>query len=355
MEDLSLNELNAALGPLLRALHTLEHVARHLRPDNFAELAELIGPADTALREAHATMRPWPDAYAGVRHDLDASTDHALGAFAELRVAFTETGDLRGAYRALRRLSRGLAALYPLARLPPVGRYFLEQNFPDGEDRLAHLAQAPASDDTGIIDDGEPGARGGYSLYVPEDYEPSRAWPLVVALHGGAGNGRNFLWSWLRAARSFGAVVVAPTATGATWALTGTDTDTPNILGIVESIRTRWTIDPQRMLLTGMSDGGTFSYVSGLETASPFTHLAPVAAAFHPMLVSFAEPPRLQGLPIRITHGALDWMFPISIARQARRVLAAAGADASLHEIADLSHCYPQEINRDLLAWMSGR
>ena len=42
---------------------------------------------------------------------------------------------------------------------------------------------------------------------------------------------------------------------------------------------------PRRMLLTGMSDGGTFTYVSGLEASSPFTHLAPVAAAFHPMLV----------------------------------------------------------------------
>jgi len=51
---------------------------------------------------------------------------------------------------------------------------------------------------------------------VPEYYTPDRAWPLVMALHGGSGNGRGFLWSWLRDARSHGAILVAPTATGGT-------------------------------------------------------------------------------------------------------------------------------------------
>ena len=73
---------------------------------------------------------------------------------------------------------------------------------------------------TGIVHDhNEPGSRGGFSLYVPEYYTPDRAWPLVMALHGGSGNGRGFLWSWLRDARSFGAILVAPTATGDSAAL----------------------------------------------------------------------------------------------------------------------------------------
>jgi phospholipase/carboxylesterase len=37
---------------------------------------------------------------------------------------------------------------------------------------------------------------------------------LVVALHGGSGHGRGFLWSWLRDARSFGAILIAPTSSG---------------------------------------------------------------------------------------------------------------------------------------------
>ena len=63
------------------------------------------------------------------------------------------------------------------------------------------------------------GERGGYSVYVPEDYDPARAHPLVMALHGGSGHGRLFLWSWLREARGRGVILVAPTAIGDTWSL----------------------------------------------------------------------------------------------------------------------------------------
>ena len=44
--------------------------------------------------------------------------------------------------------------------------------------------------------------------------------------------------------RSFGAVLVSPTATGNTWALMGDDADTPNLARILEFVRGRWNIDP---------------------------------------------------------------------------------------------------------------
>jgi phospholipase/carboxylesterase len=189
-------------------------------------------------------------------------------------------------------------------------------------------------------------------LYVPEYYTPDRASPLVMALHGGSGNGRAFLWSWLSDARSRGAIVVAPTAIGATWALMGDDADTPNLARILDLVQARWNVDPQRLLLTGMSDGGTFCYVSGLRGDSPFTHLAPVASTFHPLMAQFADAGRLRGLPIHPVHGRLDWMFPVETAREAQRALALAGADVSYRELDDLSHCYPREINVPLLDWL---
>ena len=75
---------------------------------------------------------------------------------------------------------------------------------------------------------------------------------------------------------------------------------------------------PARKLLTGMSDGGTFTYVLGLRGDCRFTHLAPIAAAFHPMLMTFADADRVRGLPIHIVHGAQDWMFPPELARRRR-------------------------------------
>ena len=144
------------------------------------------------------------------------------------------------------------------------------------------------------------------------------------------------------------------TATGSTWALMGNDTDTPNRLRILESVRSRWNIDADRMLLTGMSDGGTFCYVTGFESASPFTHLAPVSATFHPLMAEMADAERLRGLPVHIVHGRLDWMFPVQVARQTSQALSAAGANVTYRELDDLSHCYPREMNADILQWLRG-
>jgi phospholipase/carboxylesterase len=233
-----------------------------------------------------------------------------------------------------------------------VSDFFLDSSIRDDDDLKARLAQPP-SDDTGVMHDhNEPGSRGGFSLYVPEYYTPDRGWPLVMAMHGGSGNGRNFLWSWLRDARSFGAILVAPTATGPTWALMGEDADTPNLSRILEAVRARWNVDRKRMLLTGMSDGGTFCYVSGLDSASPFTHLAPVASTFHPLMAEMADAERLRGLPIFLVHGRLDWMFPVQVARHTAHALSAAGADVTYRELDDLSHTYPREINAELLRWL---
>ena len=258
--------------------------------------------------------------------------------------------------RALRQLPRAQEALYPLAaKLPPVSSFFVNPDFREDTDLLTRLA-APASETAGIIHDhNEPGSRGGFSLYVPEYYTPDRAWPLVMALHGGSGNGRGFLWSWLRDARSLGAILVAPTATGSTWALMGEDVDTPNLTRILNSVRSRWNIDPARLLLTGMSDGGTFCYVTGLEGTSPFTHLAPIAATFHPLMAETADAERLRGLPVFLVHGRLDWMFPVQVARQTRDLLAAAGAAVTYRELDDLSHCYPREMNASILNWLAGK
>jgi phospholipase/carboxylesterase len=134
----------------------------------------------------------------------------------------------------------------------------------------------------------------------------------------------------------------------------GEDTDTPNLARILAFARARWNVDPDRLLLTGMSDGGTFCYVSGLEGASPFTHLAPVAATFHPLIAEMADAERLRDLPIYLVHGRLDWMFPVQVARQTSEILAAAGAQVVYREIDDLSHCYPREINAAILSWLRG-
>ncbi|MBR0702564.1 dienelactone hydrolase family protein [Bradyrhizobium diazoefficiens] len=356
MSEAVIDDIVAVLPPLLNALEALGFFARHLHPPAFASVMNAIGTPDEALQAARAAIGDWPEQFAGLRAQLNRACDETLAAFAGIREVERGHGDLVAVFRALRHLPRAQEALYPLAgQFPPVSSFFLNAAHRDDADLLSRL-EAGTREDTGILHDhNEPGSRGGFSVYVPEYYTQDRAMPLVMALHGGSGNGRGFLWSWLRDARSLGAILVAPTAIGPTWALMGDDADTPNLMRILEAVRSRWTVDASRMLLTGMSDGGTFCYVSGLEAASPFTHLAPVSATFHPLMAEMADATRLQRLPIFITHGRLDWMFPVQTARQTQAALAAAGADVTYREIDDLSHTYPREINAALMQWLNGK
>jgi len=355
MSEAVVDDIVAVLPPLLQSLEALGFVARHLNPPDFDRVMEIAGAPDQALQAARSLLTDWPEEFSQIRNSLEAASSAALSAFAGLRAVQHGNGDLVAVFRALRYAPRAQEALYPLAtRFPPVSSFFLDPASREDSDLQARLAE-PANADTGIMhDQNEPGSRGGFSLYVPEYYTPDRVWPLVMALHGGSGNGRGFLWSWLRDARSHGAILVAPTATGPTWALMGDDTDTPNLARILDAVRSRWNIDPKRMLLTGMSDGGTFCYVTGFESASPFTHLAPVAATFHPLMTEIADADRLRGLPVHIVHGRLDWMFPVQVARQTRDALSAAGADVTYRELDDLSHTYPREMNAQILKWLNG-
>jgi phospholipase/carboxylesterase len=358
MSEAVVDDIIAVLPPLLQSLEALGFIARHLNPPDFGRVMQAAGEPEQALRAVRLRLAAWPQQFADVKASLEAASDAALAAFDGLRKVERGDGDLVAVFRALRHAPRAQEALYPLAaKFPPVSSFFTDPPLRD-DDALAAKLEAEAQPDTGIMHDhNEPGSRGGFSLYVPEYYTPDRAWPLVMALHGGSGNGRGFLWSWLRDARSYGAVLVAPTATGpapdkSTWALMGEDSDTPNLMRILDAVRSRWNIDPKRLLLSGMSDGGTFCYVSGLESASPFTHLAPVAATFHPLMAQTADAERLHGLPVHLVHGRLDWMFPVQVARQTRDLLSAAGADVTYRELDDLSHTYPREMNAAILKWL---
>lgn len=354
MGDPQLARIEGQLIPLLRSLETLRLIGRYLNPPELADLLAQLGTPDEELRAARSA-EAWTGAYSALGTQLDAASDEALAAFDGLRAFATDPGGVREIFRAMRHGPRALEALYPLAGiLPPVNRFFLDPELRKDADFQKRFLKPPTGE-TGVIRLGDdPNSRETVWVYVPETCSADVACPLVMALHGGGGRGRSFLWSWVREARSRGVILVAPTSLGETWAIQGADPDTPHLAHILAFVRQRWNVDGGRMLLTGMSDGGTFTYISGLEASSPFTHLAPVAAAFHPMLVQMANRERLSGLPIHIVHGAKDWMFPVAMAREAERYFTSAGAAVTYREVADLSHTVPTDLNNAILDWLDG-
>jgi len=88
-----------------------------------------------------------------------------------------------------------------------------------------------------------------------------------------------------------------------------------------------------------------------LLEGAPYSALAPVSGVLHPANVGNGNLTRARGRRIHLSHGALDWLFPIALARLARDELAGAGADLVYREIEDLSHTYPRDENDRILSW----
>ncbi len=354
--DVVLDAIMALVPPLLEALEALGFVARHIHPPHLDGLLAQVAEADEAMQtgRAHFNSITWPDDLSAFRAQVDLVAEEVTLAFEGLRAAQDDPNGIMVAYRGLRHVSRAAEALYPIsAMLPPVSPYFVEPQARGDKALAAKLAGADMGrEDAGLRHmSNEKHMRGGFSVYVPETYDAASPAPLIIAMHGGSGHGRDFLWTWLASARTRGAVLIAPTSLGPTWSLMEPELDHQNIMRMIAHVAEQWNIDRSRIMLTGMSDGGTFSYVLGLQSGAPFTHLAPIAASFHPFLIEMADPERIKDLPIYITHGALDWMFDADMARVASRALTGAGARVKHREIEDLSHTYPRDENPRIMDW----
>jgi phospholipase/carboxylesterase len=354
-----IDAIDALLAPLLLTLERMTWVQRHLHPQLAEQLADQLAPVaegiDAPLRDLQE--RQWPEEIVFMRErllEVGRRTREMVDGFL---AAARESGDPIDLYRAVRRFARVQETLYPLApAFDPVSRWFLDPALRQDDDLVARLRAGALRDDdvhVGVMHaDNERESRGGFSLYVPEAWDGRASMPLVVALHGGSGHGRDFLWSWLREARGRGVLVLSPTAQGRTWSIMGGgDIDAESLKQAIESIAARYPVDRTRVLLTGMSDGATYALLLGLRDAPPFTHLAPACGVLHPML--FAEGlAQAQGRPIYLIHGALDWMFPVQMARMGRDALLAAGVRLVYREIEDLSHTYPRDENPRILEWL---
>jgi phospholipase/carboxylesterase len=348
------------LPALLDALDRIAWVQRHLYPPVAGKLADVLVPQRAALAEPLAALErlACPPAIAFMRDRLVTVTRETADIVRAFADAAATPDDVIGLYRALRRAARVHETLYPLAPvLEPVSRLFLEPERRRDAELVARLRAAALREDdvrVGVLHaHNDRGDRGGFSLYVPETCDGETPMPLVVALHGGSGHGRDFLWSWLANARSRAMLLMAPTSRDRTWAIMSPDdVDAEPLAQMVDSVAARYPVDRARVLLTGMSDGATYALLCGARGGMPFTHLAPACGVLHPYLFAADNLARLRDRPIYLVHGALDWMFPVDTARTAHQILASAGARIVYREIEDLSHTYPRDENPKILDWL---
>jgi poly(3-hydroxybutyrate) depolymerase len=124
-----------------------------------------------------------------------------------------------------------------------------------------------------------------YGLYVPDSYRPDKAYRLVICLHGAGFTGDAYLERWQNRLGE-GYILACPTLPMGNW---WTRTAEDLVLATIRAVEARYRVDPNRVFLTGMSNGGIGAYLIGAHHASRFAAVVPMAAGLDDILMPFLE------------------------------------------------------------------
>ena len=346
-QDPLVDAITLGVPTLLQLLDGLTAVLERFNPDQREQLLAILQPEQVKLGKVQQTLKTasFPSHVARFGELLMEAITYADKAIQHIDHSAVDPMRILAASRAV---CRAREALFPSATLlAPIHEFFLdpdkrrqyplsEANRPDFERcRVIHQAHSRET-------------RGGYSAFVPNAArENSR--PLIIALHGGTGHGRDTLWHWLTSARSNDMSVMAPTSIDDTWSLFQVELDLHAILENLTEL-TNTIPEPSAILLAGMSDGATYALQLGLKRPDLFPNVAAFSGMLDPSLL--AEPPSpSNNQHIYWLHGHRDTMFPFELANESVAALKTKGLDVVLDEQAGLGHSFASSRVPATLDW----
>ena len=159
-----------------------------------------------------------------------------------------------------------------------------------------------------------------YHLFIPSSYRNSTAAPLVIALHGGGGNGHKMhkLSHLSLLADRYGFIVAYPDAVEGHWndgrgmdqyrSQKDNIDDVGFISRMIAAIAGEYNIQNHRVYVTGASNGAMMSLRLGCELAHKITAIAPVIGAMPENLVGQCAPAR--PVPLMMINGTDDPLVP---------------------------------------------
>lgn len=227
-------------------------------------------------------------------------------------------------------------------------------------DRVARIIQTERRYDpqpTGTIPDERIDVQGRahqLSLFVPQTYQSAKGYGLVVCLHGAGFSGEAYLERWQsRLGEDY--LLACPSYPAGAWFTRKAE---ELVLATIRLVQRRYHVDPDRIFLTGMSNGGIGAWLIGMQHAPRFAGIAPMASGLDDVLMPFLA--NLRTTPVYIIHGAKDQVMPVELSRAIARELEAIGYSHVYrehqreHPMAG-GHYFPREELSDLVAWFNGQ
>ncbi len=177
-----------------------------------------------------------------------------------------------------------------------------------------------------------------YRLFVPENYVPTKQYPLVLALHGAGERGSDNLihirsyrlataWADPVNQARYPCFVVAPQCPlNRFWDADFGQPITPELAtvnNLVDSLSQEFSVDVNRLYVTGLSMGGFGAWDLITRFPNRFAAAIPLSAGFFPEAAA-----GIAHIPVWNFHGALDDVVPVSFSREMIAALEQAGQTA---------------------------
>lgn len=186
-------------------------------------------------------------------------------------------------------------------------------------------------------------------VVLPPNYDKETPCPLIVALHGSGGTGREMARIWKDVAAKAGAVLVCPDALrplGDGYQWTFRDEAEWMVLRTIERMSATHRIDPARIVITGFSQGANVCFDVGIKHSAKFCGVIPVAGHWEP---------DVSPLPGKAPAGAARFYMMVGSNdqgtqsyRDAEREFAKVGFEREVKIYEGLGHSFPPNSQREL-------
>jgi polyhydroxybutyrate depolymerase len=193
-----------------------------------------------------------------------------------------------------------------------------------------------------------------YRLVVPKTVDLRKPAPLVFAFHGFLIDSKDAMpvYSKLNAtAEKHGFILLYPNALDRSWALTPDKMvqDLAFFDALVDRLTDDYKIDPNRIYVTGMSNGGYFAHFVGKERSKVVAAVASHSGALglQTLLGIGAE----RKFPVMIVHGDKDNIIPVAIARENRDKYKREGHEVKYVEVPGLTHWWASDVGINDQIW----
>jgi predicted esterase len=175
-----------------------------------------------------------------------------------------------------------------------------------------------------------------YRIYVPASYDGSKAFPLVIALHGMGGDEDSYFEAYAKGAikteaEKRGYILACPKGRQPASMYRGpAETD---VLDVIAEVQRSYRVDGNRIYLTGHSMGGFGTWYVAINHPDIFAAIAPISGGGNPAAMK-----KIAHIPELVVHGDDDKTVPVSNSRAMVAAAKEAGAEVKYVEVPGGSH-----------------